>query len=66
VISIDANPGGIGIQLGEDERCDHRREHLPDRSEGLLKKHRDEGGQQRGQWRAAPKAADVCNGREFS
>ena len=52
---IDTNPGGIGIQLGEHERCYHRREHLPDRREGLLKKRRDESGQQKGQRMSAPK-----------
>ena len=51
---IDADPGGVGVQFGDDQRRDHRRQRLADRGEGLLDEHRPEGGQHQGQSTAAP------------
>jgi hypothetical protein len=39
--------GGIGVQLGDDQRRQRCRQHLADRRKGLLHKHRREGDQHR-------------------
>src|SRR5215471_5189980 len=60
---INADPGGIRVQLGDHEGRYHSWEHLADRREGLLQKHRDQGGQQTGQRMTAPKRGDGGSGR---
>jgi hypothetical protein len=55
---IDANPSGIGVKVGDNERRDNRGEHLADRGEGLLQKHRRKGGQHSGQSKEDPLELD--------
>ena len=42
---IDPDPGRIGVQFGDDQRREHRRQHPADRAAGLLQKHRHDGDQ---------------------
>jgi hypothetical protein len=46
---IDAHPGRIGVQLEEDQRSEHCRQHAADRTAGLLQKHRHHGDHHAGQ-----------------